>query len=45
MRTNIQEELINYKQGRAGKYIPVRGDEIKTRIFELEKSFSSNQLL
>ena len=44
MKTNIQEELINYKQGRASKYIPIRGDEIKTRIFELEKYYLSTKI-
>jgi len=44
MKTNIQEELINYKQGRASKYIPVRGDEIKTRIFDLEKYYLSTKI-
>ena len=30
------ERLINYKNTRASRYIPVRGDDITSRIFELD---------
>jgi len=34
---NINEILKFYKLNQASKYIPVRGDEILTKVFECEK--------
>ena len=37
------ETLINYKNTRASRYIPVRGDDITSRIFELDNYFVSTK--
>lgn len=34
---NIKQTLRSYKSNQASKYIPVRGDEILTKVFECEK--------
>jgi len=34
---NIKQILKSYKSNQASKYIPVRGDEILTKVFECEK--------
>ena len=36
---DIAELLINYKHNVASKYLPVRGDQIGTRVFEMEKYY------
>ena len=40
----IEEKLINYKHKVAGKYLPVQSDQIKTRVFELEKYYLSTKI-
>ena len=35
--TQTKEIIRSYKSNQASKYIPVRGDEILTRIFDCEK--------
>ena len=37
------ETLMNYKNTRASRYIPVRGDDITSRIFELDNYFVSTK--
>ena len=41
---DIEEKLINYKHKVAGKYLPVRSDQIQTRVFELEKYYLSTKI-
>ena len=38
---SIAEKILNYKHKVAGKYIPVRSDQITKRVFEMEKYFIS----
>ena len=35
----IKKTIKDYKNLRASRYIPVRGDEIGTRVFELDKYY------
>ena len=41
---SLTEKLINYKHKVAGKYIPVRSDQITKRVFEMEKYFISTKI-
>ena len=41
---DIAELLINYKHNVASKYLPVRGDQIGTRVFEMEKYYLSTKI-
>ena len=41
---NLAEKLLNYKHKVAGKYIPVRSDQITKRVFEMEKYFISTKI-
>ena len=41
---DIAELLINYKHNVASKYLPVRGDQIGIRIFEMEKYYLSTKI-
>ena len=34
---NIKQVIKSYKSNQASKYIPVRGDEILTKLFDCEK--------
>ena len=43
MRIDIAEILINYKNTVASKFLPVRSDQIKTRVFELDKYYLSTK--
>ena len=44
MRIDIAEILINYKNTVASKFLPVRSDQIKTRVFELDKYYLSTKI-
>ena len=37
IKDNIKKILKSYKSDQASKYIPVRGDEILTKVFDCEK--------
>ena len=37
VQDNIKQILRSYKSNQASKYIPVRGDEILTKVFDCEK--------
>ena len=37
-------QIRAYKNTQSSKYIPVRGDEILTRVFEFEKYFVSTKI-
>ena len=41
---NLTEKIIHYKHKVAGKYIPVRSDQITKRVFEMEKYFISTKI-
>ncbi len=41
---DIAELLINYKHNVASKYLPVRGDQIGTKVFEMEKYYLSTKI-
>jgi len=41
---DIAELLINYKHNVASKYLPIRGDQIGTRVFEMEKYYLSTKI-
>lgn len=41
---SLTEKLLNYKHKVAGKYIPVRSDQITKRVFEMEKYFISTKI-
>ena len=41
---SLKEKLIHYKHKVAGKYIPVRSDQITKRVFEMEKYFISTKI-
>ena len=41
---SLTEKLIHYKHKVAGKYIPVRSDQITKRVFEMEKYFISTKI-
>ena len=41
---SLKEKLLNYKHKVAGKYIPVRSDQITKRVFEMEKYFISTKI-
>ena len=40
----IKKTIKDYKNLRASRYIPVRGDEIGTRVFELDKYYVSSKI-
>ena len=40
----IKKTIKDYKNLRASRYIPVRGDEIRTRVFELDKYYISTKI-
>ena len=40
----IKKTIKDYKNLRASRYIPVRGDEIGTRVFELDKYYISTKI-
>ena len=41
---DIAELLINYKHNVASKYLPIRGDQLGTRVFEMEKYYLSTKI-
>ena len=41
---NIEEKILNYKHKVAGKYLPIRSDQITKRVFEMEKYFVSKKI-
>ena len=40
----LSEKLLNYKNSVASKYIPVRSDQILTRVFDLDKYYVSTKM-
>ena len=40
----IKKTIKDYKNLRASRYIPVRGDEIGTRVFKLDKYYISTKI-
>ena len=38
MDDTLLDQLKAYKNFQSSKYIPVRGDEIKSRVFEFDKT-------
>jgi len=41
---NLAEKLLNYKHKVAGKYLPVRSDQICKRVFEMDKYYVSTKI-
>ena len=41
---NLTEKLLNYKHKVAGKYLPVRSDQICKRVFEMDKYYVSTKI-
>jgi hypothetical protein len=41
---DIAEILINYKHNVASKYLPVRADQIGSRVFEMDKYYLSTKI-
>lgn len=41
---SLEEKILNYKHKVAGKYIPVRSDQITKRVFQMEKYFISKKI-
>ena len=41
---NLPEKLLNYKNKVAGKYLPVRSDQILKRVFEMDKYYVSTKI-
>ena len=41
---SLTEKILHYKHKVAGKYIPVRSDQITKRVFEMEKYFISTKI-
>lgn len=44
MSSKVSERLLNYKNTVASKYLPVRSDQISTRVFDLEKYYISTKI-
>ena len=41
---NYPEKILNYKHKVAGKYLPVRNDQILKRVFEMDKYYVSTKI-
>jgi len=41
---SLTEKLLNYKHKVAGKYLPVRSDQITKRVFEMDKYYVSTKI-
>lgn len=41
---NYPEKILNYKHKVAGKYLPVRSDQILKRVFEMDKYYVSTKI-
>jgi len=41
---NFPEKILNYKHKVAGKYLPVRSDQILKRVFEMDKYYVSTKI-
>ena len=44
MSSKVSERLLNYKNTVASKYLPVRSDQISTRVFDLDKYYVSTKI-
>ena len=44
MESHVSEKILNYKNTVAGKYLPVRSDQIKSRVFDMEKYYLSTKI-
>ena len=44
MNDQVSERLLNYKNTVASKYLPVRSDQISSRVFDLDKYYISTKI-
>ncbi len=44
MSSQVSERLLNYKNTVASKYLPVRSDQISSRVFDLDKYYISTKI-
>ena len=44
INNQLSEKLLNYKNSVASKYIPVRSDQILSRVFDLDKYYVSTKM-
>ena len=44
MSDQVSERLLNYKNTVASKYLPVRSDQISSRVFDLDKYYISTKI-